>query len=92
MKTYLISYDLGGPELRNDYSVLVTKIKSLGLGWAKVLQSVWLIRTNHEKEYIMTHLRSVVDINDKIIIMEVTKDWMSLNLLKEVTGWMHNNI
>ena len=91
MKTYLISYDLGTPETKNDYYRIAQVIKG-HIGWAKVLRSVWIIQTNRSRDEILRNIRSVTDYNDKILVIGITSDWISLGVSKEVTAWMPRNI
>jgi hypothetical protein len=35
---------------------------------------------------------SKLDSNDKLIIIEVSKDWATYNISSEVTEWMKNNL
>lgn len=87
MKTYLISYDLIKPESLPEYIRLINTIKSATY-WAKPLKSVWLVKTTLTSAQIRDELRKVTDANDKILVIEVTNNWASFNLPKEVTDWM----
>lgn len=91
MKTYLISYDLIRPESSPEYTRLINLIKT-ATTWAKPLESLWLIKSNLASAEIMNQLRTVIDANDKILIIEVTNDWISLNLAKEVIDWMKSGL
>lgn len=90
MKTFLISYDLIN-KTRNDYSKLIEYIKSFGT-WAKPLESVWLINTDMEAVDVVNQIRALTYLNDKILVIEVTRDWASFNISNDVTEWMRNNI
>ncbi len=87
MKTYLISYDLIRPESSPEYTRLINLIKT-AVTWAKPLESLWLIKSHLSSTDIINQLRAVTDANDKILIIEVTNDWASFNLSKEVIDWM----
>ena len=92
MNTYLISYDLGLPETYSDYKILTQYIKSYST-WAKPLQSVWLIKTEKTLAQVRDEIRTKVDSNDKILVVDVTKNgWATFNISKEVTDWMKNNL
>lgn len=91
MKTYLVSYDLIRPESSPEYTRLINLIKTAA-SWAKPLQSVWLIKSPLGAMEILNKLRSEVDANDKVIVIEVTNDWASFNLPKEIADWMRANI
>jgi len=91
MKTYLITYDLIKPETSVDYIRLFSNIKS-HLSWAKPMRSVWLIKTNRSRNQVMDLLRMATDRNDKLLVIEVTSDWIALNLPADVIRWMKGNI
>lgn len=90
MKTFLISYDLTNKTIF-DYSKLITYIKSFNT-WAKPLESVWLIKTDATVMDIVNQIRTVTSANDKILVIEVTNNWASFNLSKEVTNWMQQGL
>lgn len=91
MKTYLISYDLINPETLPEYIRLFNTIKSATF-WAKPLESVWLVKTTLSSVQIRDELVKVIDANDKIMIIEVTNNWATFNLPKEVTDWMQQRL
>lgn len=92
MRTYLISYDLGIPETSFDYERIINYIKSLG-DWAKPLKSQWFVVSSEDIKSIRDGLKSLTDVNDKILVMDVTDDyWATERIGKEVTDWMHKNI
>lgn len=91
MKTYLITYGLTFSGTDPFYDSLINKIKSYQY-WAKPFPSVWLIKTTNTKESIMSYLRTDLSTSDKILIIEVTNDWISLNLNKDVVEWMQGGL
>ncbi len=91
MKTYLISYDLIKPEKIVDYKRLIDTIKTATF-WAKPLKSVWLVKTDLSSEQIRNELMKVIDVNDKLLIIEVTNNWASYGLPKDVTDWMNQGL
>jgi hypothetical protein len=90
MKTFLISYDLINKTVF-DYSKLIGYIKSFS-GWAKPLESVWLIQSDLDPMDIVNQIRSVTSTNDKILVVEVTNIWASFNLSKDVNDWMQQGL
>ena len=93
MFTYLISYDLAGPETRADYKQLIDYIKSNFASWAKPHKSLWIVKSTQPIQAIRDNLRQKVDANDKILILDVSKDnWASYNLSSDVAEWMQNNL
>jgi len=91
MNTYLISYDLIKPETSPEYARLFQLLRSFPQ-WAKVLRSVWLIKTDQSSGEVMDMLRGATDSNDKILVIEVTNNWWTYNVLKEVSDWMKGNL
>ena len=92
MKTFLISYDLIGPETREDYIRLINHIKSFTY-WAKPLKSVWFIKTDKGIAEVRNELKQYTDSNDKILVIDVTNaNWGTSNISAQVTDWMKNNI
>lgn len=73
MKTYLISYDLGMPENHSDYSALSEHIKSLYTLWARPVKSVWIVKTASTAGEIRDSIKTVLDNNDKLIVVELAK-------------------
>lgn len=92
MKTFLISYDLIGPETRDDYVHLINHIKSFTF-WAKPLKSLWLVKTDKGIAEIRNELKQYADSNDKILVIDVTNaNWATSNISSQITDWMKNNI
>lgn len=90
MKTFLISYDLINKTIF-DYTKLIDYIKSFGI-WAKPLESVWLIKTNMSAVDLVNQIRSVTYPNDKILVIEITNNWASFNISREVSDWMRQGM
>lgn len=91
MKTYLVSYDLIRPESSPEYTRLINLIKT-ATNWAKPLESVWFIKTDLSSMDIVNKLRAVIDANDKLLVIEVTNDWTSFNVSKDVAEWMRKGL
>ena len=91
MNKYLISYDLGGPETRQDYTNLITYIKNYN-HWAKPLKSVWFIATDKDVATVRDELRNLMDSNDKVLVIEVTGNWGTFGIEKIVTDWMQESL
>ncbi|MBI2485043.1 hypothetical protein HYW18_02775 [Candidatus Uhrbacteria bacterium] len=86
---YLVSYDLGQPN--RDYKKLVEKIKSYGT-WAKPLESLWLIKTDVAAVQVANDLKTVMDKDDGLVVIQVKSNWSTFNVSQEVTKWMNENI
>lgn len=91
MNVYLISYDLRVPETSEDYTRIISYIKSLG-SWAKPLKSVWFVQTSMSSSAIRDGLRKQSDYNDGILVIDVTSDWSTYGINKDVTDWMKTHI
>lgn len=90
MHTYLISYDLIRPG--KDYTNLHTHLKGYGT-WAKPLESVWLIKTSYGVEQLRNSIQVHMDVNDKILVIDVTgrpTAWDHLS--PEVNTWIQNSL
>lgn len=91
MKTFLITYDLIAPRTAEDYQQLHEAIKAFTY-WAKPLESVWLIKSDLSREQIMNFLRQRIKVNDKLLIIEVTNNWIALGLDQVVVEWMRKSV
>ena len=88
MNIYLISYDLMTPG--KDYSRLHAHLKSYN-GWAKPLESVWLIKSSLEISELRDQIHAFMDYNDKVLVIDITgKAAAWLNLPKDVSDWIKN--
>ncbi|MDD5083603.1 MAG: SinR family protein [Candidatus Moranbacteria bacterium] len=92
MKIFFISYDLGGPEAYSDYVILSNHIKGLFEFWAKPVKSAWIVKSNKSAGQIRDEIKIKLDSNDKLIVIEIAKDWGTYNIAREVTDWMKRNI
>ena len=88
MNTYLISYDLVGAIDRQEYDNLIAHIRTSYI-WAKPLESVWLIKTNLSTSQVINNLLNFIKkSNDRLLVIQVTNNWMAYNLSIEVIQWM----
>lgn len=92
MKTFFISYDLGVPETHLSYTLLSNHIKSLFALWARPVKSVWIIKSDKNAGEIRDAIKVNLDSNDKLIVVEMSGNWGTYNVSKEVTDWMKKNI
>ena len=72
MNTYLISYDLRN---NRDYNVLYDWIRSYKT-YSKILESLWVIKTNKNSQTVYNHLSTLIDSDDWIFIV---KSWREAN-------------
>jgi hypothetical protein len=85
--SYLIAYDLGGPE--RDYEELIDAIKSYGY-YAHILESNWIVRSNDSASDIRDDLKPHIDLNDKLLVVECGSGWAT-TFSNDNTEWMHDN-
>lgn len=90
MNTYLITYNFSKPNLLLEMN-LITAIKSFNF-WARPLPNVWLIRTMGYRNNVMGVLQNYIGPQDKLLIMKVDNDWISLHLEKDVVSWMQSGL
>lgn len=85
---YSISYDLKKPD--RDYDDLYKTIKSAP-GWAFAMDSFWFISTRESVESWSDKLRGVMDANDWLFVVDITRQpcqgWMN----KDTWKWLEEN-
>lgn len=86
---YLVSYDLIGPN--RDYDKIIGKIKTYS-SWARVLESVWVIKTDKTATQLRDDLFSAMDGNDKLFVAQLSGSAAWYNLPEDVTSWLKNNL
>jgi hypothetical protein len=91
MKTYLITYDLLFADNSHYYNKFFIRIKTFSL-WARPTKSAWLIKTDNAKQDIYQYLKETLYFSDKLLIIQVTDDWISYNLSSEVVTWMQGGL
>ena len=89
MNCFMISYDLIGPN--RDYSKLFEAIKAYGF-WAKINESLWIIKTNDTSVNIRDNLKQAMDNNDTLFVAKLTGDGAWNNLSSEISNWLKNNL
>lgn len=65
---FLVSYDLVHPG--RDYPTLYEVLR--GLDGAQVLESVWVCFFSGSAADLLEHLRSVVDTNDRLLVVDIS--------------------
>lgn len=89
MNTIIINYDLNKPG--QNYSDLYQKIKSLGSAWCHPLESTWIVKTNMTYEQVRDSLKSVIDKNDKLLVIDLKGNAAWHGLDSECSQWLKNN-
>ncbi len=60
--------------------------------WAHPTKSIYLIRTESTYREIMDKLKPAVLGSDKLLIINVTDQWISINLSPSVVKWMRKGL
>jgi hypothetical protein len=81
MAVYLIAYDLLAPE--QPYPPLVDRLE--GLGAVRVLESTWLLESTEEAREIGRNLRSILDEDDGLLVVEVARHAFARELRTDST-------
>jgi hypothetical protein len=87
MAAYIISYELR--RLGANYDGLVEAIKTYGT-WAKVLETVWVIKTNRTAAEVRDSLQPYMDANDGLFVVKSAgiAAWAGVNC----SEWLQKNI
>ena len=89
MPLYLISYDLDKPE--QNYAGLLARLRELGA--QRFLYSEWFLVQNASSTDIRDDLRTYIDNNDRILVVEVKNHaaWNNLMISNDaVLGFFKN--
>ena len=93
MYTYLITYDLGGPETEQSYNKIISMIKAVFPVWARPQKSVWIVKSYRPIAEVRDGIVPFVDNNDKLLVIDITKDtWATYNQSSEINTWLKTNI
>lgn len=84
----MISYDLNSPG--QNYKALSDELQN-SPDWWHYLDSTWLIYTSETPDQIMNRIASILDKNDRILIIEVKNNKQGW-LTKEAWGWINKYI
>ena len=88
MNSYLISYDLIAPG--RNYQPVYDYMKGFS-DHMKPLQTVYLVYTSKSAKQIRDDLRTLVDANDKIIVIQIsTTTWATYNL-PNTSKWLESH-
>lgn len=89
MNVYLISYDLVSPG--QHYPQVHAAIRSIG-EWSKPLESTWFVKTNLSVSQVRDTVQKAMDSNDKLLVIQVTRNMAGFRLPDAVWKWMTDNI
>jgi hypothetical protein len=89
VNTIQINYDLKKPG--RDYRPLYDYIKSFS-GWAHPLGSLWLVKTSKSASQVRDDLMRLVDVNDEVLVFDVTGAAWASNFNDSTAEWMYSNM
>lgn len=78
MAAYMITYDLNSEG--QNYTEVIQAIKDCSLAWCTYWKSSYLIKSNSTPNEILDAIKSHLDSNDRLIIIEVNENyqgWLS---------------
>jgi hypothetical protein len=84
---HLISYDLNGHERPQAYAGVKTFIEKHAISYRRPLYSQWLVETNDSPEAWFNGLKTLIDSDDHILIVEMRTPYFGW-LPKEVWTWL----
>ncbi len=89
MALYAISYDL---QKIRDYHPIWTKLYSWNA--KKLLESLWMVELNATAVEIKDALKSVVDSDDSIAVIELkaNSDWACVRVMNLGTDWLRSHL
>lgn len=85
----MISYDLIAPN--RNYDKLYDGIKNYGT-WARINESLWIIKSDDTSTQIRDNLKSFIDENDKLIVAKLSGEGAWFNLSDEISKWLKSNL
>jgi len=85
---YLVTYDLKAPE--KDYNALYDEIKSIGENYHP-LESTWFVKSQLTAQSISAKLRSAMDENDSLFVVNISKQGRQGWLPKTAWEWLKAN-
>ena len=87
MNTFIISYDLRN---QRNYEELYNAIKEYWV-WAKVLESLWIVKTSYNSSEIYDYLSQYIDNDDGLIVIKSWREakWSNVNCSNE---WLKENL
>jgi hypothetical protein len=75
MRTYLISYDVPGPQRH----AVASAVMQLGEAWARPLEATWYVQSAERADQIERYLRPFAEAVEGLLIQEVDTRALLLN-------------
>ncbi len=86
MTTFALTYDL---IKRKDYETLWGELERLSAH--RTQDSMWLINLNNTAQEVAEHFRQYIDADDRIWVLELTKNNYYFNAKGGTNDWINNN-
>ncbi|QQL51003.1 hypothetical protein [Mucilaginibacter ginkgonis] len=87
-EVYVVGYDLNKPG--QNYAGLMEELKK-SPSWWHYLDSTWLIYTKESATQLRDRILNCVDNSDRLLVMEVTKNYSGW-LPQEAWTWISNHL
>ena len=89
MATYVVAYDLH--KHGQNYAGITKKLEGYGTYW-HCQGSVWIIVSSKSAEQVRDDLLTVLDENDKLVVIKLAREaaWKGYN--QEITDWLQQNL
>jgi hypothetical protein len=91
MNTLLISYDLGQPETSGDYGKIGKYLRTFA-SYLKPLESFWMVQTTKSAAQVRDDLLTLLDANDKLLVMDITVHAMASVGLSNIYDWVQSEL
>lgn len=92
MKNLIVSYDLNGNV--PTHAEMDKHIKAGCFQYARILETVWFVKTNYTAREMFEYMNSILSANDRLIVVEAS-DGIWRNLLinaQALEGAWNNNL
>jgi len=83
MSVYCISCTIKS----KNYESLFQAIKSYGVYWRES-ETVWFIESTHTTKEVLDNLRTFIEANDKLLVIQVHRNWWAVGYTEEEYTWI----
>ncbi|AWN35212.1 SinR [Methylobacterium radiodurans] len=89
MALFVISYDLHN---QRDYPRIWQRLEELGA--AKLLESLWLLDINNSTTEVRDHLKSYIDQDDSLAVIELKQGsmWATVRAMPNGINWLKQHL
>lgn len=86
---FLVLLNLSGSE--DTYPELISYLKGFN-AWARPIANVWLVESYLYSSTLRDNISLKINSSDKVIVMEVGKNWASWNVAEIINDWLKQKI